>query len=85
MCFSSDIRMLFVRSMSLVCATGHVGFPTLFFDVEGTSKEDLKWDKSEKAGKVEGRLFQEQKKALQNGTRIAPIRQVLPKLQDFEH
>ena len=34
---------------------------------------------------MEERLFQEQKKALQNGMRIAPIRQVLPKFQAFEH
>ena len=31
----------------------------VLFDVEGTSKEDLKWGKPEKAGKVEERLFQE--------------------------
>ena len=28
-------------------------------NVEGTSKEDPKWGESEKAGKVEKRLFQE--------------------------
>ena len=53
----------------------------VLFDVEGTSKEDPKGGKLEKAGKVEERLFQEKKKVLQNGMRIAPIRQVLPKLQ----
>ena len=57
----------------------------LLFDVERTSKEDPKWDKSEKAGKVKGGYFKSRKKALQNGTQIAPIRQVLLKLQGFEH
>ena len=35
--------------------------PTSLSDVyvEGTSKEDPKWGKSEKAGKVKKRLFQE--------------------------
>ena len=36
-------------------------------------------------GKVEERLFQELKKALPNGMQIMLIRQVLPKLECFEH
>ena len=46
-----------------MCTTRHVGFLTLLFDVEGTSKEDLKWGKSEKVGKVEERPFQQQRKS----------------------
>ena len=40
-------------------------FPTLLSDmyVDGTSKEDPKWGKSEKARKVNKRLFQEQRKS----------------------
>ena len=46
-----------------LCTTRHVGFLTLLFDVDGTLKEDPKWGKSEKAGRVEERLFQQQRKS----------------------
>ena len=45
--------------ISGMCTMHHVGFLPLLFDIDGTSKEDPKWGKSEKAGKVEERLFQE--------------------------
>ena len=42
--FSSDIHMFIHEYWMIfgVCTTRHVGFLTLLFDVEGTSKEDPK-------------------------------------------
>ena len=68
-----------------MCTTRHLGFLTLLFDIEGTSKEDPKRGKSRKAGKVEERLFKSREKALQNSMQITPICQVLLKLQGSEH
>ena len=68
-----------------MCTTCHLGFPTLLFDVEGTSKEDPKRGKLGKAGKAGERLFKSREKALQNSMQITPICQVLLKLQGSEY
>ena len=52
----------------------HAGFPTLLFDIERMSERREKW----KRGCVKSR------KSI-TGMRIVQIRQVLPKLQGFEH
>ena len=62
----------------------HVGFPTLStlkerqrkIQNEASQKRREKWKRG---------YFKSREKAPQNGMRIAPISQVSPKLQGFEH